>query len=57
MRNEKTTTTEKMSKVYKAKLIMEGLVFLGYKTEDYSNMVKLLGSQDNLLDFIQHQLS
>jgi Holliday junction resolvasome RuvABC DNA-binding subunit len=54
---QKNNMKQGTTKIAKAHLIMQGLIFLGYKPEQYSELLKLLGSQDNLLNFIESQLT
>lgn len=41
-----------MSKVIKAKLIIESLIFLGISTEEFSILKKKYGGLDGLYEFI-----
>lgn len=44
------------TKIYKAHLIMQGLEFLGIPGSAYGDLIKTLGSQDNVITWIEKQL-
>jgi hypothetical protein len=46
-----------MTRIYKAKLIMEGLEYLGIPGDAYHDLKTNLGGQDELLKWIEKQIA
>jgi hypothetical protein len=48
---------KQMTRIYKAKLIMEGLEYLGIPGDAYGDLRIQLGGQDELLKWVEKQIA
>jgi hypothetical protein len=46
-----------MKKIQKARLVIEGMIFLGIETENFLNLKQQHGGLDGLYNWIESQLS